>query len=1088
MRSTSPFKSGHGALFMLLLGVSVLSFVACRRENVPAVTSREYTEAVRAFYVGLSALQVGDDVRAEAKLKEATQLAPDEPAAWANLGLLYLRQRDFERAAESFDKARQLAPDNGHIHVLIGLLESSRGRYAEAVAALRRAIELNPQNLKALYALASEVEREGGETGEAETISLLERILSAQPDNLAVELDLARLAAKRGDSARLRAAIERLDAKAQSWPSEVREQFKALQSAASSENVRAAAPRVQFLRNVLVRVPEYRQSLAAVKLPPDVIGEPVTSPLRLTVPSSRPAPPDESLTFNLEPLATSGDVNKWTWAGTVSLAGEGPPALVLANEREVQILGGAKLPCGVTASRLSAHAIAAVDFDYDFKPDLAIACRGGLRLFKQTDVGAFTDVTARAQFPAATVGDSFSQVWAFDLEADGDLDLVLGGERAPAVVLQNNGDGAFKELQPLAGASGLLDFVWGDFDGDGDTDVTLMLSAGGARTASFYANERGGQFHRRELPPGLGATIGLGVGDANNDGWLDLLVLGADGVVRRISDKSEGSDWEVAELARWPDAPGGLAGTNARLFVADFDNNGGLDLLASGGSALALTQVWLSDGQNNFKPRTGINARAFSVADVNGDGRLDVVGLSDADVPVRVLGRGAKNYHWQVIRPRAQEATGDQRINSFGVGGEIEIRAGLLTQKQPIVGPVVHFGLGEQAQTDVARITWPNGVLQAEFELKADTSVLAEQRLKGSCPWVFAYDGRQISFVTDTLWRSPLGLKLNAQDTAGVMMTEEWIKIGGDQLAPRAGFYDVRITAELWETHFFDHVSLMVVDHPAGTEVFVDERFAVPPPALAVHAAAPPRSFAAARDDGGANVLEVVSAQDGRYLDNFGRGQYQGVTREHFVELELPADAPREGPLWLVGSGWIHPTDSSINVAVSQGGQPKPQGLSLEVADGRGGWTTALPALGFPAGKNKTVLIDLSNVFPAGAPRNLRLRTNLEIFWDRLAWSTGLPATELRTQRLSPGAAELRFRGYSVVTQADESSPELPDYNRLAGTAPIWRDLIGYHTRFGDVRELLKSVDDRYVIMNAGDEMIFRFGEVAGPPAGWVRD
>src|SRR5690606_39825672 len=74
-------------------------------------------------------------------------------------------------------------------------------------------------------------------------------------------------------------------------------------------------------------------------------------------------------------------------------------------------------------------------------------------------------------------------------------------------------------------------------------------------------------------------------------------------------------------------------------------------------------------------------------------------------------------------------------------------------------------------------------------------------------------------FPYTTLFRS------NAADTAGVTQTEDWIRIGGDQLAPRNGVYDVRITAELWETHYIDHVALMVVDHPADVEVFVDERF-----------------------------------------------------------------------------------------------------------------------------------------------------------------------------------------------------------------------------------------------------------------------
>ena len=180
----------------------------------------------------------------------------------------------------------------------------------------------------------------------------------------------------------------------------------------------------------------------------------------------------------------------------------------------------------------------------------------------------------------------------------------------------------------------------------------------------------------------------------------------------------------------------------------------------------------------------------------------------------------SKGYHWQVFRPRAQENAGDQRINSFGIGGEIEIRSGLLTEKQVIAGTSVHFGLGTRTGVDVTRIVWPNGVVQADFERRANLTVVAEQRLKGSCPWVFADDGHGMKFVTDFLWRSPLGLRINAQDTAGVAQTEDWVKVRGDQLAARNGSYDVRITAELWETHFIDQVSLMAVDHPRDLDVF----------------------------------------------------------------------------------------------------------------------------------------------------------------------------------------------------------------------------------------------------------------------------
>src|SRR3954471_22799060 len=183
----------------VLLSALAAAATGCRRADLPDKGSPQYLSAVRAFYVGLSALQVGDDVRAEEKLKEATALAPDEPASWADLALLYMRQRRFEEAATSLDKARQLAPENAGLSVLFGQLESARGNSAEAAKHSRRAAELDPRDLKALYALSREVER-GGEGGEEEVLRLLQKILEVQPGNLSVRLDVARLAAKRGDA------------------------------------------------------------------------------------------------------------------------------------------------------------------------------------------------------------------------------------------------------------------------------------------------------------------------------------------------------------------------------------------------------------------------------------------------------------------------------------------------------------------------------------------------------------------------------------------------------------------------------------------------------------------------------------------------------------------------------------------------------------------------------------------------------------------------------------------------------------------------------------------------------------------------
>jgi hypothetical protein len=442
-----------------------------------------------------------------------------------------------------------------------------------------------------------------------------------------------------------------------------------------------------------------------------------------------------------------------------------------------------------------------------------------------------------------------------------------------------------------------------------------------------------------------------------------------------------------------------------------------------------------------------------------------------------------------VIRPRAAQAVGDQRINSFGVGGEMEIRAGLLVQKQLVTGPTVHFGLGDQTGADVVRIVWPNGAVRAEFDTKADQPILAEQRLKGSCPFLFAYNGKEMKFVKDAVpWSSAIGLRINTLGAARVEATEEWYKIDGHELAPHDGYYDLRITAELWETYYYDQLALMTVDHPQGTDIFVDERFVIPPAKLEITRVERPHPIARAVDDNGNDVTDVVNALDGKYLDNFGRGRYQGVTQDHFVEVDLGPEAPQSGPLYLIAKGWMHPTDSSINVAISQGQEVHPQPLSLEVPDGKGGWMVAAPNLGFPAGRKKICLFDLSNAFKPGAPRKVRLRTNLEIFWDSIEWARGLPDTPLKTARIEASVADLHYRGYSVINKADQSSPEVPEYNRLASSKQIWRDLIGYYTCFGDVRELLAKVDDRYVIMNAGDEMTLRFPAPPPPPAGWVRD
>lgn len=1074
--------AGVLALVALVVGVYL---VRGRSAGLPAPGSDAYEEVTRSFYRGLATLQVGllEDARRE--FRRTTDLVPAEPAAWANLGLTEIRLAQLDSAVTLLEQAASLAPMSSEVALLQGQVNAAGGRLDQAIVHLRRAVELDPGNLRARFTLAQEIERAGTPNADAEAQRLLESLLEQQPDNLAVLLERTRLSAKRGDVALLQDSVQRLGTYAPDWPAIAVEQYRMLQTATQAGNVAEAARALAFLRNVLAPVPAFRESIVAVRTPSELIGEPFERFIALPSPSATPSPLDEALTFSSESFGTDRS-GPWTTLLATSLNGTDGPAVFAADGQELRRIDVNAEPvvtAGAVSPSAGPSALVGIDWNHDFNIDLVSVGRGGVRLFLQMDGGRFVDSTAAAGGNTPAITSDLVGAWAADVEMDGDLDLVVGVTGAAPVVLRNNGDGTWRPLQPFAGVTDLRGFGWGDLDRDGDPDAALLDAQGDLH---LFRNRQAGDFRRIESAPTARGVIAITIGDANADGVLDVVTLGANGSAQRISANQ--NNWEQRPLASWPEWSGNASPGSFRVFLADLDNNGTLDLVGSGPQG---SRVWLGDERNEFHPLASVvESEIFSVADLDKNGQLDLIGLS-AGVPVRMMGRGTKGYHWQVIRPRAQPTAGDQRINTFGIGGDIEIRAGLLTQKQTIATTPVHFGLGARTSIDVARIVWPNGVVQAEFDRTADQVIVADQRLKGSCPWVFTYDGSGMRFVTDFLWRSPLGLRINAQDTAGVTQTEDWVKIRGDQLAPKNGAYDVRITAELWETHFIDHLSLLVVDHPEDVDVFVDERFsATSPPTLAVHATAPPRAVTRAWDQDGLDVTELVTQQDGRYLATFEREGYQGIAKDHFVELEISEEISRDHPLWLVARGWVYPTDSSINVAMGQGRRVQPRGLSLEAQDDEGEWVAVPGDLGFPAGKNKTILIDLRSVTRAGVahPRRLRLRTNLEVYWDSLALATGVDSSVLRTTRLQAAESELRYRGFSVTNHERRDVPELPFYDTIATVGQPWRDLVGYYTRFGDVRELLTDMDDRYVIMNAGDELQALFPAASPPEAGWSRD
>ena len=1031
---------------------------------------------VAAFYTGVTALDVDDRDRARQELTRATQIEAREPASWLNLAVLAFRTNDLDAAVKHLKTAREhIDPKSGgpilsHVEYLEGLVAANRGMLPEALAHLRRAVQLDPDNLHLRYGLFNKLDLDPTGANDAEKQQCLEAILQSQPNNLEALLQSSLLAARSRDWDLTRKRVRALGERSSSWSADVQSQYRTLVAAVGSPQAEVQA---RVLKNVLQRDSAYQRSIAALTNPDRAEGETLEQFVRLPPPSPTAAPADLSVTFSSASPAPGGE-----WAKFFHAAKDGGPLTLSGSAHAVRVGSG---NVSLSSPGATPDGVLPLDWNNDFKTDLLLAGTSGLRFYQQDDPTQWRDVTAKTGLAPAILQGGYTAAWAVDTDLDGDLDLILGRASGPPLVLRNNGDGTWKPLSLFAGVAGVKALAWLDLDGDGTPDVALLDGSG---NLVVFLNRRAGQYERVSGPPGVGRALDVTIGDAGPDGRLGLGVLQADGAVSRVTRQSDGN-WTRTSLVTWQNPP---QDGSARLIWAELDNNGATDLLASGSGG---TQVWLGGPGGAYQPLPSpIPAQVLSVDDNNGDGRLDLSGISPEKAGILLENHGSKGYNWKEVRPVATKAVGDQRINSYGVGGEMTLRANLLLQQRPILGPVVHFGLGANPNMNLVRVVWPTGNGQAEFGDTKIASIIAEQRLKGSCPWLYAFNGSKIDFIGDVLFNSPLGLRINGQDTAGVAQTRDWVKIRGDQLRPRDGYYDLRLTGELWETDIFDYLSLMTVDHPAGTEVYLDERFAIPPPELRVRVTSPAHPFARVVDDRGTDVSAVVRARDSRYLDTFGLGAYQGITRDHWVEMELPADAPTEGPLLLLANGWVHPTDSSINLAISQGRQDKPRSLSLEVPDGRGGWRTARSGLGFPAGKNKTVIVDLTGVLPRGltGPRKVRLRTNLEIYWDQLSWAVPQPDVRPAQREIRPDVAELRYRGFSYVHQAASSSPETPDYNDLQTTQQKWPDLEGYYTRFGDVRPLLAKVDDRYVLLNAGDEIALRFPEQPAPPAGWVRD
>ena len=1115
----------------MLAGAALIAAATTCRSK-PASVEELYTTRM----LGLSYLQRNQLPEAESQFRKLTRLAPDDPFGYAELGLTYLQGGRYGEAEKQLRRARDLDPGNAEVGLALAKLYSLTGRSPEARATLEQLRRDSTGNARVLYALA---ELDAGRPDPASARRYEDRLrdlLAVAPANLVARLKLvaAFTRADEADSAiRQLEEVRRIPPQA---PKEARTYVDSSIQLLRSGKIAQSRTTLKRLFGLMEVTAPYQASLDDVRWTEGPIpGRPVLSFAPKYLFSLRRG--TEQATINLAKftdatndagLASTETGSGFTAApeaaghptalATGDVDGDGnddlfvsawSPALGRSVAHLYRVQGGfvrdAIDRSGISLPQGAAYATFA-DYDNDGWLDLfVIGGDGRGHLFRNRGNGTFVDVTAKAG-----VGDvrGARKAVFVDLDQDGDLDLLLIGN-GQRTVYRNNLDGTFTEATAAFGLSGggdAGDAVFGDFDGDGRVDLFITNERG---ADALFHNGGAQRFSDVTAASGLAGSGGSGaaaVGDYNNDGFLDLFVAGANGGEPTLwLNKGDGT---FTRDLRSSAALGALRSTAglAATFV-DYDNDGWLDLVVAGAPASAAhgrnspgVFLFRNDGTGRFLDRSALipapvraaGASAIAVSDVDEDGDEDLFLMDGGGAP-RLLRNDFGNSNLAVNVQLKALRTGSGKNNVFGIGAMLKLRAGDIYQTRVATGRVTHFGLGPHLKADVLRIEWPNGVPQTIYFPGSDQDVVEREMLKGSCALAYTWDGKRFRFVTDAMWRSalgmPLGLMGSTSSFAPAGASQEYLRIPGDALRPRDGRYVLQLTEELWETAYADQVKLLAVDHPDSVDVFVDERF-VPPGPVKLHLFEvarrhPPLS---ATDERGNDVLPALLKKDDIYVSNLRPLRYQGVTEPHDLIMDLGSSAGSPGTLLFL-RGWIYPTDASINVALSQQSSIRLAPPSLEVRDAKGAWHTAMADIGFPSGKNKTIVVDLAGRFPT-ADHHVRIRTNMQIYWDQAFVSRTLANSATRIRTLAPVSADLHYRGFSrMYRKGGRYGPYWFAYDDVSKESP-WRPIEGAFTRFGDVLPLLRAPDDMYVIMGPGDEATIQFdaSSASSLPPGWRRD
>lgn len=665
-------------------------------------------------------------------------------------------------------------------------------------------------------------------------------------------------------------------------------------------------------------------------------------------------------------------------------------------------------------------------------------------------------------------------VAVLDLAGNGSTDAVVWSKLGATLLRQGVEEVKNTGLESL---TGVVAVVPTDYDNDGLPDLCVITKD----VATIYHNNKG-----------TFAKVKSFAGEFDNAVWLDydrdydsdLFLLGRASKLYR-NDGPAG--WED-RTADFPFAEGRALRGEVFRMIPDTKS---LDLRVEyeGGKTLIYRdqlggKYVASPGTQSTPaaPVLGLPVTAFAQADFDGDGRVDAVAVAKAGGVYLFHNETAKRSYLRV------QLTGVKNAK-LAPAAEVEIKAGLIYEKKMYTGVPLVFDLEDKPEADMVRITWANGLIQSEKNQAANRSARYEesQRLSGSCPMIWTWNGAGFEFITDVLGVAPLGASAGDGTYFPVDHTE-YISIPSGALAVQGGKYELRITEELAEVSYLDQVQLIAVDHPAGVDVYPNEKFQGPPyPDLRLYGVEKRIAPVSVRDQQGRDVRDLVMHRDQRYPDTFRRTR-GGTAEPWHLDLDFGQAAPNNKAI-LVLNGWVDWADGSTFLQASQETKAGLMTPSLQVKDARGRWQTVIEDMGMPAGKPKTIVVDLTGKFLSKS-REVRIVTNLCVYWDEIFLDENPEAPRTRLSNVPMVTADLHFRGFSRVSiHPERKQPERFFYEH-ARASSMWNPTPGLYTRYGEVRPLLNGVDDRLVLMGSGDEarLLFDARSLPAVPEGWRRD